>query len=86
MNLFERFEVLEESRDIRGKKYRLIGAISYHCNIECVLHWKLDIILGENYSRNSVKNSISKLSMIRKIVFNLSSLDNSFVKALYKGN
>ena len=24
MNLFERFEVLEDPRDIRGKKYRLI--------------------------------------------------------------
>ena len=24
MNLFERFEVLEDSRDIRGKRYKLI--------------------------------------------------------------
>ena len=27
MNLFERFEVLEDPRDIRGKKYKLIVEI-----------------------------------------------------------
>ena len=28
MNLFERFEVLEDSRDIRGKRYKLIDIIT----------------------------------------------------------
>ena len=27
MNLFERFEVLEDPRDIRGKKYKLIDIL-----------------------------------------------------------
>ena len=27
MNLFERFEVLEDPRDVRGKKYKLIDII-----------------------------------------------------------
>lgn len=27
MNLFERFEILEDPRDIRGKKYKLIDIL-----------------------------------------------------------
>ena len=80
MNLFERFEVLDDSRDMRGKKYKLIEAIRDYWNIKCGLHWKLDVILDEDHSRNRVKNSINNLSIIRKIVFNLASLDSSFGK------
>ena len=49
-----------------------------HWNIECGLHWKLDVILDEDHSRNRIGNSINDLAIIRKIVFNLASLDNSF--------
>ena len=59
---------------------KLISAIRDHWNIECGLHWKLDVILDEDHSRNRVKNSINNLSILRKIVFNLASLDNSFGK------
>ena len=59
---------------------QLIEAIRDHWNIECVLHWKLDVILDEDHSRNRVQNSINNLSIMRKIVFNLASLDNSFGK------
>lgn len=59
---------------------QLIKAIIDHWNIECGLHWKLDVILDEDNSRNRVQNSINNLSVIRKIVFNLASLDNSFCK------
>lgn len=59
---------------------KLIDAIRDHWNIECGLHWKLDVILDEDHSRNRVKNSINNLSIMRKIVFNLASLDNSFGK------
>lgn len=59
---------------------KLILAIRDHWNIECGLHWKLDVILDEDHSRNRVKNSINNLSILRKIVFNLASLDNSFGK------
>ena len=55
-------------------------AIRDHWNIECGLHWKLDVILDEDHSRNRINNSINNLSIIRKIVFNLASLDNSFGK------
>ena len=48
-----------------------------HWNIECGLHWRLDVILDEDHSRNRVGNSIDNLSLIRKIVFNLTKLDNS---------
>ena len=59
---------------------KLIEAIRDHWNIECGLHWKLDVILDEVHSRNRVKISINNLSIIRKIVFNLASLDSSFGK------
>ena len=57
---------------------RLIFVIRDHWNIECGLHWKLDVILDEDHSRNRIGNSIENLSLLRKIVFNLASLDKSF--------
>ena len=57
---------------------KLEEIIREHWNIECGLHWKLDVILDEDHSRNRVGNSINNLSIIRKIVFNLASLDTSF--------
>jgi len=49
-----------------------------HWNIECGLHWRLDVILNEDRSTNKIGHSISNLSIIRKIVFNLVRLDKSF--------
>lgn len=60
--------------------HRLEHVIRDHWNIECGLHWKLDVIFDEDHSRNRVGNSINNLSIIRKIVFNLVNLDNSFGK------
>lgn len=51
-----------------------------HWNIECGLHWRLDVILDEDHSRNRINNSINNLSIMRKIVFNLASLDDRFGK------
>ena len=59
---------------------KLIESIRDHWNIECGLHWKLDVILDEDHSRNRENNSINNLSIMRKIIFNLASLDNSFGK------
>lgn len=59
---------------------KLIDAIGDHWNIECGLHWRLDVILDEDHSTNKVGNSIENLSIIRKIIFNLASLDNRFGK------
>ena len=53
-----------------------------HWNIECGLHWRLAVILDEDHSRNRVKNSIQNLATLRKIVFNLASLDDSFGKKI----
>lgn len=58
----------------------LIKSIRDHWNIECGLHWRLDVILDEDHSRNREGNSINNLSIMRKIVFNLASLDNRFGK------
>ena len=57
---------------------RLVYVIRDHWNIECGLHWRLDVIMDEDHSRNRVGNSINNLSLLRKIVFNLTSLDKSF--------
>jgi len=53
-----------------------------HWKIENDLHWRLDVILDEDHSRNREGNSISNLSIIRKIVFNLARLDESYGKGL----
>lgn len=54
-----------------------ISTTREHWNIECGLHWRLDVIMDEDHSRNRVGNSIDNLSLIRKIVFNLARLDKS---------
>lgn len=59
---------------------KLIKGIRSHWSIECGLHWRLDVILDEDHSKNRMKNSINNLSIARKIVFNLASLDTSFGK------
>ena len=48
-----------------------------HWNIECSLHWRLDVILDEDHSTNKKDNSIDNLAIIRKIVFNLARLGSS---------
>ncbi len=63
---------------------RLEEVIRDHWNIECGLHWRLDVIMNEDYSRNRIKNSINNLSILRKIVFNLAGLDTSFGKVPLK--
>lgn len=57
---------------------RLVYVIRDHWNIECGLHWRLDVIMDEDHSRNRVGDSINNLSLLRKIVFNLTNLDKSF--------
>lgn len=42
------------------------------------------MILDEDHSKNRVGNSINNLSILRKIIFNLASLDNSFGKITLK--
>lgn len=56
----------------------VVNVVRDHWSIECGLHWKLDVILDEDHSRNREGNSINNLAILRKIIFNLASLDNSF--------
>lgn len=56
---------------------RFINVTREHWNIECSLHWRLDVILDEDHSTSKNGNSIDNLAIIRKIVFNLARLDNS---------
>ena len=55
-------------------------AIRNHWNIKCGLQWRLDVIMDEDHSRNRDKNSTLNLATLRKIAFNLASLDNIFGK------
>ena len=59
-----------------------INTTREHWNIECGLHWRLDVIMDEDHSRNREGNSINNLSLIRKIVFNLVRLDKSMGEKL----
>jgi hypothetical protein len=61
-----------------------VRATRSHWNIECGLHWRLDVILNEDRSRNRVGNSISNLSAVRKLVFNIVKLDSSFGKISFE--
>lgn len=65
--------ILSDKFDIQT----FINTTIEHWNIECGLHWRLDVILDEDHSRNREGNSINNLSLIRKIVFNLARLDKS---------
>ena len=58
----------------------LENTIREHWNIKCGLHWRLDVIMNEDHSRNREKNSVLNLSTLRKMAFNLASLDTSFGK------
>ncbi len=63
------------SKKINIETFR--DATRSHWNIECGLHWKLDVILDEDHSTNKKGNSIENISTIRKIVFNLARLDKT---------
>jgi len=72
---------IEDSYYISSKKMLLQTfeeATRSHWNIETGLHWRLDVIMDEDHSTSKIGNSIENLSTIRKIVFNLARLDNSF--------
>lgn len=71
----------EDSYYIASKKMLIQTfeeATRSHWNIETGLHWKLDVIMNEDHSTSKIGNSIENLSIVRKIVFNLARLDNSF--------
>lgn len=72
----DNYYILDYEMDID----ELEKVIRDHWSIECGLHWKLDVILDEDHSRNREGNSINNLAILRKIIFNLATLDNSFGK------
>ena len=55
-----------------------------HWNIECGLHWRLDVIFNEDRSRNRAGHSVTNLSAVRKLVFNIVKLDSSFGKLSFE--
>ncbi|MDE5539236.1 MAG: ISAs1 family transposase, partial [Bacilli bacterium] len=73
VSITQNYYILSEKFNID----RFINITIEHWNIECSLHWRLDVILDEDHSTNKKDNSIDNLAIIRKIVFNLAKLDNS---------
>ena len=80
VTITDNYYIIDYPIEING----LEEVIRDHWNIECGLHWRLDVIRHEDNSRNRIKNSINNLSILRKIVFNLASLDTSFGKVPLK--
>jgi len=80
LEVTEHFYITDTKMDIE----MFVRATRSHWNIECGLHWRLDVILNEDRSRNRVENSISNLSAVRKLVFNLVKLDKSFGDISFK--
>lgn len=80
IKITDNYYIVDYQIDIKRLEY----VIRDHWSIECGLHWRLDVIMNEDHSRNRVKNSINNLSILRKIVFNLASLDNNFGKVPLK--
>jgi predicted transposase YbfD/YdcC len=76
----EHFYIMDTKMNIE----MFVRATRGHWNIECGLHWRLDVILNEDRSRNRVGDSISNLSAIRKLVFNIVKLDASFGKISFE--
>jgi len=74
---------IEDQHYIMDKQISMMmfkKATRNHWNIECGLHWRLDVILNEDHSRSRKGKSISNLALMRKIVFNLVRLDTSLGK------
>lgn len=55
-----------------------------HWQIENNLHWVLDVIFNEDHSTAKTGNSIENISIIRKMVFNLTKLDPEMSKKTTK--
>ena len=70
--------------DTQIRMEQFIKATRGHWNIECGLHWRLDVIMNEDRSRNRKGHSISNLSVVRKIVYNLVRLDQTFGEVTFK--
>ena len=55
-----------------------------HWNIECGLHWRLDVIFNEDRSRNREGHSVANLAAVRKLVFDIIKMDASFGKISFE--
>lgn len=78
-------EKITKHHYILSKKFELqtfMKVTREHWNIECGLHWRLDVIMDEDHSRSREGNSINNLSLVRKIVFNLIKLDKTMGEKL----
>jgi len=80
MNIEDHYYIMDKEISMMMFK----KATRNHWNIECGLHWRLDVILKEDNSRSRKGNSISNLALMRKIVFNLVKLDTSLGKISFK--
>jgi len=57
-------------------------AVRSHWGIENSLHWVLDVVFREDYSRSRKENSAQNLAALRKIAINLAKADKSSKKSI----
>lgn len=72
---------VKEHYYIMNKKITMddyVSATRKHWNIECSLHWVLDVILDEDHSTSKLDNAIQNLSLLRKYAYNMARMDESF--------
>jgi predicted transposase YbfD/YdcC len=78
--------MIEETRDVGGKisverrffisslpadAKQIASAVRAHWLVENALHWTLDVVFNEDYSRVRKKNAGQNMALIRHIVFNM---------------
>ncbi|OYZ36447.1 MAG: hypothetical protein B7Y25_07400 [Alphaproteobacteria bacterium 16-39-46] len=96
--------MIEETREIGAKKScerrffisslppdakQIAEAVRAHWLVENALHWTLDVVFNEDYSRVRKKNASQNMALIRHIAFNMLSnaqkcFKNVGLKALRK--
>ncbi len=80
-------EILSEKKTSQEKRYYICSCkltatealkkVRAHWSIENNLHWTLDVVFSEDYSRMRTGNEDKNFAIVRKIVLNLTSLDKT---------
>jgi len=63
---------------------QLLTAVRHHWAIENQLHWQLDVLLGEDLSRNRKNNAPANLAIIRRLALNTLRADPEKIPLSHK--
>ena len=67
---------------LKNNAKKFAKAVRKHWGIENSLHWILDVIFNEDYSRSRKDNSTLNLAALRKIAINLAKADKKSTKSI----